>query len=210
MDGDYPDLVALVDLAEKYGAFTLVDEAHATGLYGKKSSGLCEEFGVSDRVTLQMGTFSKAMGGSGAYVAGSWTIIDTLVNHARSFIYSTALSPSCLGSAIKALEIIEHDPAPRQRLWHNVEIFRAACAAEGVAIPEGKSPIVPIIIGDSSRALAWMRSLLDSGFFVQAIRPPTVPQGTARLRVTLTASHDEAQLKQLAKALSGTLNEHVS
>ncbi len=202
MDGDYPDLRLLTELAERYNAFTLVDEAHATGLFGEKSSGLCEQFGVSDRVTLQMGTFSKAMGGAGAFVACSWIMRDVLVNRARGFIFSTGLPPAAVGSALKALEIIRTDPRPRNRLWENLRRFLTHCDEKNVPVPAaGQTPIVPVVIGDIARTVSLSNVLLEQGFYVQSIRPPTVPPGTARLRITVTAAHQPDQLVGLANRL---------
>lgn len=203
MDGDYPDLKAVADLAEQYGAMTLVDEAHATGLYGeRKRSGLCETFGVSDRITLQMGTFSKALGGAGAYVAGSRVMIDTMINKARGLIYSTAMPPASMAAALKAVEIVQTDASLRDRLWENIRHFALACAERGVEIPTLKSPIAPVLVGGSAVALAHGQALLEAGYFVQAIRPPTVPANTARLRVTITAVHKPEHLDGLAERLA--------
>ena len=210
MDGDYPDLVTLAEIAERHNALIMVDEAHATGLYGaQRSSGLCEQFGVSHRIALQMGTFSKALGGSGAYVAGSKVMIDTLINHARGFIYSTALPPAVIASALAAVRLVQHDPEPRRRLWDNVTRFeqaaRPAGLTERLSLPL-KSPIVPILVGDSAKTVQVSQALLDAGYFVQGIRPPTVPPGTARLRIALSAAHSAAQIEGLVAALSRTLN----
>jgi 7-keto-8-aminopelargonate synthetase-like enzyme len=209
MDGDYPDLAALVTLAERYGALLMVDEAHATGLYGKqRHSGLCEQFGVGAQVALQMGTFSKALGGAGAYVAGSATLIDTLVNKARGFIYSTALPPAVIGAALEAVQVVQTDNVPRERLWQNVADFarliQQAGLANRVPLPL-TSPIVPLLIGDNDETVRVSQALLDAGYFVQGIRPPTVPPGTARLRIALSAAHTPDQLAGLVQALAGVL-----
>jgi 8-amino-7-oxononanoate synthase len=233
MDGDFPDLLALVDLADAHNAFILVDEAHATGLYGaKRRSGLCEQFGVSQRIALQMGTFSKALGGSGAYVAGSRVLIDTLINKARGFIYSTAQSPAVLAAALRAIQLVQADPTPTQSLWENVSHFQNALAPENSRVSEStsysgppvhdteqashaeqtstahripfplRSPIVPVQLGATEQAIQLSQTLLDAGFFVQAIRPPTVPPNTSRLRIALSAAHTKEQLTQLAAALT--------
>lgn len=213
MDGDYPDLKALVTLAERYGALTLVDEAHATGLFGARSGGLCEEQAVSNRVTLQMGTFSKALGGFGAYAAGSKVMIETLINKARGFIYSTALPPAVTGAALAAIELVQTDTTQKQRLWENVRFFESELQTAGLAdrlsLPLG-SPIVPLVIGDSNQTLAVSRALLEAGYFVQGIRPPTVPPGTARLRIALSAAHTKEQLAGLVQALAHALDSPSS
>ncbi|WP_303673834.1 8-amino-7-oxononanoate synthase [Vampirovibrio chlorellavorus] len=208
MDGDYPDLKALVDVAERYGALVMVDEAHATGLFGHGGAGLCQQFGVSDRVALQMGTFSKALGGSGAYVAGPQVLIDWLVNQARGFIYSTAQSPTVLGASLAALDLLQEEPVWRERLWRNVRTLEQAVRAHGlqdwIPLPL-KSAIVPVLIGDSVRTVAMSEALLAAGYFVQGIRPPTVPPKTARLRIALSAAHTEAQIESLCAALATLL-----
>jgi 8-amino-7-oxononanoate synthase len=208
MDGDYPDLEALVEVSERYGALVMVDEAHATGFFGHGGAGLCQQFGISDRVALQMGTFSKALGGSGAYVAGPRVLIDWLVNQARGFIYSTAQSPAVVGASLAALDLVQEEPVWRERLWHNVRTLERAVMAHGleawIPLPL-KSPIVPVLIGDSAQTVAVSEALLTAGFFVQGIRPPTVPPKTARLRIALSAAHTDAQIESLCAALAGLL-----
>lgn len=205
MDGDYPDLTALVDLADHYGALVMVDEAHATGLYGNiRSSGLCEQFGLSSRIALQMGTFSKALGGAGAYVAGSSVLIDTLINKARGFIYSTALPPAVIGTALKAVEVVQTDTSLKQKLWNNVALFETLAGptvlAERLPLPL-RSPIIPLLTGDCQQTLHISQRLLEAGYFVQGIRPPTVPSGTGRLRIALSAAHTDQQIEGLIEAL---------
>ena len=210
MDGDYPDLAALVEITERHGALVMVDEAHATGLYGAtRNSGLVEQFGLSDRIALQMGTFSKALGGAGAYVAGSRLMVDTLTNKARGFIYSTAQPPAVIGTALKAVEVVQQDPGPKQRLWENVACFERLAKEAGLAsrlsLPL-QSAIVPVLIGDDRKTLQVSQTLLDAGYFAQGIRPPTVPPGTARLRIALSAAHTQPQLHGLVGALTRILN----
>lgn len=204
MDGDYPDLVALVALAERYCAHIMVDEAHATGLYGySRSSGLCEQFELSNRIALQMGTFSKALGGSGAYVAGSRVLINTLINKARGFIYSTAMSPAVMASASRSIAVVQEDSSLKEKLWQNVALFQDALNQAGILSEHPlKSPIIPIILGDSTQTIQASQQLLDTGYLVQGIRPPTVPPGTSRLRITLSAAHTKEQLQGLALSIS--------
>jgi 8-amino-7-oxononanoate synthase len=210
MDGDYPNLSVLADIAEQYGALILVDEAHATGLYGnQRSSGLCEQFSLSHRITLQMGTFSKALGGAGAYVAGSQLLMDTLVNKARGFIYSTAQSPAVIGAALKAVEVVQHDTSLKQRLWKNLALLESLIQytrlAEHIALPL-QSPIIPVLIHENQETLRLSQALLDAGYFVQGIRPPSVPAGTSRLRIALSANHTETQIMGLTQALIQNLS----
>lgn len=208
MDGDYPDLRQLVAIAERYGALVMVDEAHATGLYGDKGSGLCEQFGVQERVALQMGTFSKALGSSGAYVAGSRILIDWLVNHARGFIYSTAQPPAVIGASLAAIRLIQSDASLKERLWQHVarmeSLLRQLDLGQRVSLPL-KSPIVPVLIGDSVDTLRVSQALLESGYFAQGIRPPTVPPKTGRLRIALSAAHTDSQIEGLVQALATCL-----
>lgn len=208
MDGDYPDLLRLVEIAERYGALVMVDEAHATGLYGANGSGLCEQFGIQNRVALQMGTFSKALGSSGAYVAGSKVLIDWLVNHARGFIYSTAQSPAVIGASLAAVKLAHSTPSLKEQLWRNVACMEKAIRSTGlesrISLPL-RSPIVPVLIGESAETLRVSRALLEAGYFVQGIRPPTVPPKTGRLRIALSAAHTPAQIEGLVQALAKLL-----
>jgi 8-amino-7-oxononanoate synthase len=205
MDGDYPDLQALVALADRYHALVMVDEAHATGLFGLRGSGLCEQFGVSDRVAIQMGTFSKALGGAGAYAAGSGILIQTLINRARGFIYSTALPPATVAAARCGVQVVQSDTTLKHRLWENIRLFEQRLQGEGLDFlieKPLKSPIVPLVLGDSEKALKVSQLLLEKGYFVQGIRPPTVPPGTSRLRIALSAAHSRSQIEGLAAALA--------
>ena len=206
MDGDRVSLPEIVALAEEYGAFVMVDEAHATGLYGEKYSGLCEALGVQERVALQMGTFSKALGSFGAYVAGSQVLIDTLVNRARSWIYSTALPPATIATNRAAVQLVQSDHSIQQRLWQNVAMLEPSF---GCSSRTNKSPIMPLVLGSNEKALTACEALLSAGIFVQAIRPPTVPDGSARLRVTVSAAHREGDICLLSEnlqKLQGTFN----
>ncbi len=201
MDGDYGNLKALLELTERYGALLLIDEAHATGLYGEvRSSGLCEVFGISDRVALQMGTFSKALGGFGAYVAGPDVLMKTLVNKARGFVYSTALPPAVIAAARHAIELVQSDPSMKIRLWKNVRKLHHALQTAGIPF-ESRTQIVPVVVGEAKQAVDLSERLLEEGYYVQAIRPPTVPEGTARLRIAVSALHTEDQMNGLVTAL---------
>lgn len=201
MDGDFPALPELVRLAKQYEAYILLDEAHATGIFGDtRSSGLAEAMGVCQDITLQMGTLSKALGCFGAYVAGPQVLIETLVNRARSFIYSTALPPSVQASAMAALEIVQHDPSPKQRLWENVALFRQGLQEAGLPF-DSETPIFSWILGAEATTMVLSQQLQEAGFFIQGIRPPTVPEGTARLRITLSAAHTPLQIENLINTL---------
>lgn len=200
MDGDKPPLKELVDIKDKYDCFLMVDEAHATGIFGFNGAGVVEEQGLSGRVELIMGTFSKALGSFGAYLACPEKIKQYLVNSCRSFIYSTALPPPVIAADIEAINIIRDEPVRRQTLLANADFFRTRLREKGFdAI--GSSQIVPLIVGDSGRAVRISSELQKSGFWVLPIRPPTVPQGQARLRFSLTYHHSEQLLGKLADCI---------
>ena len=200
MDGDCAPLREMVALKNKYGAWLMVDEAHATGLYGKHRRGLAEESGVSEQIEVQMGTLGKALGASGGYIAGSRALIELLVNRARSFIFSTAPVPAAAGAAVEAIHFVQSDAgeARRNLLWERVREFHASF---GKPAPGFLSAILPIMIGDETKAVETAKALLSQDIFVPAIRYPTVARGEARLRVTLTASHKPGALNRLGEAL---------
>ena len=194
MDGDIAPLAKIVSLAQKYDCLVMIDEAHALGVMGKNGKGLAEYFGVEERIDIQMGTLSKAAGSFGAYCCGSKGLIDLLVNKARSFIYTTALPPAVAAASKKAIEIIRDEPALRQKLWANTDYFHKAVVAMGLNILSSVTPIIPIVVGESAVAVEFSKRLLEQGIFVSAIRPPTVPAGTARLRLTVMATHTREDL----------------
>jgi 8-amino-7-oxononanoate synthase len=194
MDGDLAPLPELVRLAEQYNAILMLDDAHGTGVLGKTGKGTVEHFGLSGSVHIQMGTLGKAFGSFGAYVAGSKDLIAFLVNHARSFIYSTALPPAVCAASLAAIDLVEHDPSLREKLWKNRERFVAGLTSYGLSVGESATPIVPIIIGDSERAWKAGEKLIEYGAYATAIRPPTVSPGTARIRATVTAAHSDQDI----------------
>jgi 8-amino-7-oxononanoate synthase len=202
MDGDCAPLREIVELKNKYGAWLMVDEAHATGLYGKHRRGLAEEIGVSDQIEVQMGTLGKALGASGGYIAGSRTLIDYLVNRARSFIFSTAPVPAAAAAAIAGIHFVQSSLGETRRnlLWQRVKEFHALLDASE---PSMLSAIIPVMVGEETKAVEVATALRNQNIFVPAIRYPTVARGKARLRVTLTAAHDASDIKQLATALKG-------
>ncbi len=196
MDGDQAPLPELVRLKEKYDSVLMVDEAHATGIFGKNGSGIVEGLGLSDSVDLIMGTFSKALGGFGAYLAASRETIDYLINTCRSFIYSTALPPYVIASNLASLDIIEKEPWRRNTLMENVGYFRDSLTKSGISV-KGASQIVPVMTWDNFKALSSSGALKELGYWVLAIRPPTVPKGQSRLRFSLTVNHNREVLKRL-------------
>jgi 8-amino-7-oxononanoate synthase len=189
MDGDIAPLPQLFELAQEHHAMLMVDDAHATGVLGDRGAGTVEYFGLEKRGIIQMGTLSKALGSEGGYVAGTSNLIDFLRNRARSFIYSTALSPPVIASAMAALEVLENEPHLKEQLKANVRLFYQGLKDLGFEVLPTQSAIIPLMVGDSCKALALSAALAEMGVFVPAIRPPTVPEGTSRLRITLMATH---------------------
>ena len=196
MDGDSPPLKQLVELKEKYGCRMLVDEAHATGIFGHDGSGLIAQDGLVDHVELVMGTFSKALGSFGGYVAASRSIIDYLINTARSFIYSTALPPAVIAANLAALEVVKTESFRRTALLESAAFLRNALAAKGLEV-KGNSQIMPLVVGDAKAAIEMSRRLQEEGFWVLPVRPPTVPPNQARLRFSLNFGHKHCDLQRL-------------
>ena len=200
MDGDLAPLDGLVSLKEKYGAWLMVDEAHATGIHGPARRGVAEQFGVADRVDIQMGTLGKALGSAGGYICGSRSLIDYLVNRARSFIFSTAPVPAAAAAARAGIEFVQ-SPAGAERcvkLWERVSSLHTLLNKAGPPV----SAIMPLIVGDTDRAMELAAALWGHGIFVPAIRFPTVPRGKERLRISLTAKHTAHDIETLASALA--------
>ncbi len=200
MDGDPAPLREMVALKEKYGAWLMVDEAHATGLYGSHHRGLAEELAVNDQIEIQMGTLGKALGASGGFICGSRALIDFLVNRARSFIFSTAPVPAAAAAATAGIHLVQSDEGGvrRKLLWSNISAFQSETGNRKPDIP---AAIIPLVIGDEARAVEAAARLRAQNIFVPAIRYPTVARGQARLRVTLTAAHTAREIDQLAAGL---------
>ncbi|MGB6241670.1 MAG: 8-amino-7-oxononanoate synthase [Castellaniella sp.] len=202
MDGDLCDVPGLTAIAERYGAFLYLDEAHATGVLGPGGMGLSGL--VPGRVHLAMGTFSKALGGFGAYVAGSRALCDYLINTCSGFIHTTALPPAVLGAIDAALDLVPGLQTERDRLAAHGKRLRAALQDMGMDTGASSTHIVPLILGDEQRALTFSRRLHAQGMLTTAIRPPTVPVGTSRLRIALSAAHTDADIDALILAISET------
>lgn len=198
MDGDMSPIEELVNLKEKYNCTIMVDEAHATGVFGPKGYGVVEEKKLADKIDLIMGTFSKALGSFGAYVVCSKKTKDYLINSCRSFIYSTALPPSIIATNLAGLELIKEEPFRRKILLNNAEYLREGLQKAGLQI-RGCSQIVPVIIGNSLRTEKLSQELQNKGHWILPIRPPTVPAGEARLRLSLTYHHTEEMLNRLIR-----------
>jgi 8-amino-7-oxononanoate synthase len=201
MDGDAAPLREMVALKEKYGAWLMVDEAHATGLYGKNGRGLAEQLGVSNQIEIQMGTLGKALGASGGYICGSQALIDLLVNRARSFIFSTAPVPVAAAAAAAGIELAQsaEGATRRKSLWQLVDSLNSKLKIQNSKF---HSAISPLIIGDEAKTVELASKLREQNIFIPAIRYPTVAHGTARLRVTLTAAHTQEDVETLAQTLA--------
>ena len=203
MDGDLAPVRDLVQLKNRFGAWLMLDEAHATGLYGEGRRGMAEEMGVADRVEVQLGTLGKALGAAGGYICGTQALIDLLVNRARSFIFSTATVPAQSAAAKRGVELVQSDEgeAMRTRLWANVDALKNGLISQGWKLPVVRSAIFPLMIGDERNALELAERLREAGIWVPAVRYPAVARGEARLRVTVSAAHQPEHLDALLRAL---------
>jgi len=201
MTGDLAPLPALADLASEHRAMLMADEAHATGVFGASGRGVCEHFGIEKDVDVRVGTLSKALGGVGGFVAGSQRLIDWLSNRARSYVFSTASPVAMAAAGLAALDIVRREPERREKLLALAAETRRRLDAAGLTSTASQSQIIPVVLGDPARALAASAKLRERGFFVPAIRPPSVPDGQSLLRVSLTALHTETQIEALVAAL---------
>ena len=195
MDGDIAPLPELVTVAQQYEATLLVDDAHGTGVMGKQGRGTIEHFGIAPSRVIQMGTFSKALGSIGGYVVGTQSFIEYLINTCRSFIYSTAPPPAFAAATRTALDIVQSDPGRRTALWQNRDHMFQGLSDMGFTLTNTHSPILPIILNTTPLALEMSKKLFNQGIYAPAIRPPTVPKGTSRLRVTVTSEHTPEHLE---------------
>ncbi|OQA00690.1 MAG: 8-amino-7-oxononanoate synthase 2 [Planctomycetes bacterium ADurb.Bin401] len=203
MDGDFADLKRLVELKNKYGAYLIVDEAHAFGCFGETGAGLAEEMGILKEIDIVVATLSKSAGCMGGFAAADRGVIDYLINKARPFIYTTAPLPANSAAAVCAIEIIRNEKARRQKLKENGEYLRGKLRSLGFNTGTSSSQIVPVIIGDNKKTMELAKYLFDKGFFVVAIRPPTVAPGTSRLRISLQSGHTKEQIDSLCECLKG-------
>ena len=203
MDGDLAPLQRLVELARRFDALLMVDDAHGGGVLGAEGKGSADWCGVREGIDIRMGTFGKALGSFGAYAATSRTVRDYLVNKARSLIFSTSLPPAVLAASLAAVRLVRSPEGDllRRRLAENGALVRQRLRSGGLEVAEGGTPIIPIQVGDPQTTMDFSAALLDEGLFVQGIRPPTVPQGTSRLRCTVMASHTTEELEQAAATM---------
>jgi len=206
MDGDIGPLPALCDLAEKYGAIMMVDDAHASGVLGRNGRGTIDHFNVHGRVDIQVGTLSKAIGALGGYVCGTRELIDFLYHRARPFLFSTSHPPSVAATCIAAFDVLEQEPERIEKLWENTRFFKKELGLLGFDIggrntPPSQTPITPIIIGDGKLTMDFSRELFKEGVFATGIAYPTVPEGKARIRTIMTATHTKEELERALEAL---------
>jgi len=204
MDGDLAPLREIVDLKDKHGAWLMLDEAHATGLFGERRRGLAEAYDLTGRVEIQMGTLGKALGAAGGYICGSRPFIDLLIHRARSFVFSTAPVPAAAAAARAAIELVQSADGEmlRQRLWQRVDEVKNVVINAGWKLPPVQSPILPLRVGEETRAVELTGTLRERGVFIPAIRYPTVARGKARLRLTVSAAHKPEDIARLAAVLS--------
>jgi glycine C-acetyltransferase/8-amino-7-oxononanoate synthase len=202
MDGDLAPLPDIVRIAHKYKAMVMVDEAHGTGVFGKNGRGVVEHFNLSKKVSIVMGTLSKAVGSLGGYVSGDTDLIDFLRNKARPFMYTTALPPAVCAASIAGIKLIRKDPSLRTSLWNNVRYLKEKLELLNLNVIPSESPIIPILIGDAKKAVAVSKFLYKKGILIPAIRPPTVPAKSSRLRMTVMSTHTKKDLGRLLEVLS--------
>ncbi len=195
MDGDLGALPALCDLADEFGCIMMVDDAHASGVFGRYGRGTVDHFGLHGRVDVQVGTLSKALGALGGYVAGSTSLIEFLHHRARPFLFSTSHPPSVTAACLAALDVLQTEPQWMERLWENTRFFKAGLEALGFDTGASESPITPVIVGDEALAMKLSDRLFEEGVFAQGIAFPTVPRGKARVRTIVTATHTREQLQ---------------
>lgn len=204
MDGDVAPVPELLALCERHDAWLLLDDAHGVGVLGKTGRGSLEHFGVSSPRIIYMATLGKALGGYGAFVAGEPEVTEWLVQRARTYVYSTALPPLAAAAATAAMELLEEDCSLVERLRAHIARLRRGCESAGLRLMPSQTAIQPMVMGDAQRALDASAALLERGFFVPAIRPPTVPDGTSRLRISLSAAHSSEDIDGLLAALADT------
>ena len=204
MDGDIPPLPEICDLAAEYEAMVMVDDVHGFGVLGQFGGGVVEHFGLENRGIIQIGALSKAIGGLGAYVAGSRILIDFLINRARGFIFTTGLPPATLAAASAAIDVMRSTPDLRHRLLSNAQQLKTALSEAEFQLLPGETQILPLILGPAEVASRFAEALLDQGVYAPAIRPPTVSEGTSRLRISVMATHTTEDLQDAIQGFVAT------
>ena len=209
MDGDVADIATLAHVSQQHSAWLMVDDAHGLGVLGANGSGCVAGFD-SQAVPILVGTLGKALGTAGAFVAGDAVLIEHLTQFARSYIYTTAQPPSIAAATLEALTIVQREPEHRQRLQRHINYFRQQALALGLPLADSHTPIQPLLLGNEPRTMAWAAKLAQRGIHVGAIRPPTVPNGAARLRITLSARHTPSDIDRLMEGLSACQREETA
>jgi 7-keto-8-aminopelargonate synthetase-like enzyme len=202
MDGDFAPLARLAELAETYDSMLMVDEAHATGVFGQNGRGISEFLDVEHKIAIRVGTLSKALGTAGGFVCGSRALIDWLGNRARTYVFSTAQPAASSAAAIAALDIVQHEPHRRRELIERATDLRLRLCAIGWNTTTSESQIIPILVGDANRTMQLAAQLRDAGYFIPGIRPPSVPQGESLLRLSLCYHHAPAMIDDLIKVMA--------
>ena len=209
MDGDLAPIPELVALSRSHDTILMVDDAHGTGVLGPSGRGIHEHFGITDGIDVLMTAGSKALGTFGGFIAGSRALTDLLTNRSPSFIYTTALAPDTCAATLAALDLIEEDPSYREKLLSNVDTVTRELTSLGFDIRNSRSQIIPVLVGDAGHTMDISRRLFDQGIFLSGIRPPTVPQGESRLRLTLMSNHREDDISRLLEAMGGVRDTWV-
>lgn len=207
MDGAVAPLKDVISLAQRHGATVFLDDAHAVGVMGPTGRGTLEHFSLKNSSVIELGTLGKAFGSFGAFVAGSKGLVEYLVSKARPFIYTTALPPSVCAGAIAAIDAADKDPGLRERLWKNVSCMKSGLKGMGLDTMGSETQIIPVLVNEAGRAMEISRKLLERGVFIQGIRPPTVPEGASRLRITVTAAHAEEDLGRALLAVKEAFSD---
>lgn len=202
MDGDMAPLAEIMELRDRYGFYAIVDDAHGTGIFGRGGSGVEEHCGLKGHADIHMATFGKAMGSFGAFVLSDPVVIDYLVNRARTFMYTTALPPAALAASQAALDLVTGDLSFKEDLWRNIDYMRSGLLGAGFDLKESVGPVIPIVVGKDADAVKMQKMLMTKGFFLQAIRPPTVPTGTSRLRLTVVRGFSKQQMDNAVEAIT--------
>ncbi len=206
MDGDLADVPQLVSLCRQYNAWLMLDDAHGFGVLGEQGAGIAEHYALDQQqLPIYMATLGKAMGVAGAFVAGSDALIETLIQKSRAFIYTTAMPPALAAAALMSLKIARQESWRREKLQHLIQLFRQGAAQLGLSLMNSPTAIQPILVGDNNRAMQISQALEQQGILITAIRPPTVPAGTARLRITLCAEHEEQDIERLLSVLADVM-----
>lgn len=201
MDGDIAPLKDIYELKKRYELKVIIDDAHGTGVFGEKGTGIEELFGLKGKMDIQMATFGKALGSYGAFVLSNKTVIEYLINRAKTFMYTTALPPPALAASLMALRIVKHDLTYKDRLWENIGYLRKKLTSAGLDLKDSVGPIIPVVVGDDRDAVKMQDELFKKGIFIQAIRPPTVPKGTSRLRLTVVKDLTKEDLDYAASCI---------